>query len=221
MIRLFFLLIVTTASMRAEPGGLASLVPKLGDENFEVREQALERMKKLVSDETRREESLAQIRTLWRSENNPEIRARLFGVGQDLFTQKKGALFGFRFLEAPPIFVKGERTATISIIEVVPDSPAERAGLRQNDLVFGADQELLGMGKSLDDILVFFKFLNPNEVHDLLVRRGNQDLIIKVRPETQEFTATDLLVLRKGFQQWLLKPDAKPPGPPGNVVSPK
>lgn len=221
MLQLLFLLIVTTASMRAAPEEFATLAPKLGDENFEIREETLARMRKLVADETRREEALNQIRTLWLSESHPEIRARLFAIGQELFTQKKGALFGFRFLEAPPIFVEGERTATISIIEVVPDSPAERAGLRPNDLVFGAGQELLGMGKSLDDILVFFKFLNPDEIHNLLIRRGNEDLIIKIRPDTQEFTASDLLVLRKSFLQWLLKPDAKPPLRPAKAVPKK
>ncbi len=221
MLRSLFLLIVTTALMRATPEGLSTLVPKLGDDNFEIREEASARLKKLVANEARREESLTQIRTLWLSESHPEIRARLFAIGQELFTQKKGALFGFRFLEAPPIFVEGERTTTISIIEVVPDSPAERAGLRPNDLVFGAGQELLGMDKSLDDILVFFKFLNPNEIHDLLVRRGNEDLTIKIRPETQEFTASDLLVLRKSFLQWLLKPEAQPPLPPAKAPPPK
>lgn len=205
MKRLLILALACPAFLRAEPTGLADLTSKLGDENFAVREEALKQIKKLVADESRKKASLQGIKKLWLNEKKPEIRARLFSVGVELYTQKEGSLFGFRFFPRPPIVVNGIKTITISVSEVIAGSPAEKAGLKANDLIYGANK-LLGTQKSLDDILAFFKLLDPGETHVLRVRRGNEDLVIKVKPDSQELTPEDRKLLGKSFLGWLLKP---------------
>ena len=206
MKRLLILALACPAFLRAEPTILADLTPKLGSENFAVREEALKQIKKLVADESRKKASLQWIKKLWLNEKKPEIRARLFSVGVELYTQKEGSLFGFRFFQRPPIVVNGIKTITISVSEVIAGSPAEKAGLKANDLIYGANKLFLGTQKSLDDILAFFKLLDPGETHALRVRRGNEDLVIKVKPDSQQLTPEDRKLLGKSFLRWLLEP---------------
>jgi hypothetical protein len=206
---ILFFIFTCTSFVVADPADLSGLLPGLGSEDFKVREEALNKMNRLVADKSRRQESLEEIRKLWLAETNPEIRARLFTLGLDLSSPGKGSLFGFRFVERPPIEVNGLRLTTISVMEVIADSPAEKAGLRANDLIYGANRRFLGVEKSLDDVLQFFKYLNPEETHGLLVLRGDEHLVIKVKPETQELTRSEQAMRKKKWLQWLQSPREK------------
>jgi predicted metalloprotease with PDZ domain len=202
----FFLLVLLLGPTQADSSDFRQLLfdasKELGNEQFAEREAALSRMRKLVKG--KRAEALKHLRDLWRKEKNPEIRARLFGLGSSLFLQKKNALFGFKFLPGKQLSLEERTCLSISIFEVVKDSPAERGGLQKGDLVLGVGDTLLALESSLDDILIFLKRQPPGEKLKLRVRRQGKDLIIPVRPEEQDLTEEDKRFLERDFLKWLL-----------------
>lgn len=208
---LLLALLLLPKLLGAEPADLDKLLSQLGHEDFEKREEASRKIKALFADQARREASLLRIRQLWQNQESPEIKARLFTLGRDLFARSEGALFGFRFMKDRPLKVGGKTTSSIIISEVLPDMPAAKAGLRANDLIYGANDDLLGPGQSTEEIMTFFKFLNPEKGHRLLVRRDGKDLVLKIKPVTQELTEPEKEAIRKGYLRWLSSNDP-PPG---------
>ena len=65
---------------------------------------------------------------------------------------------------------------------VAPNSPADRAGLRQGDLIVGFDGKPV---HSTDDLLNFLDGSAIGRDAELRVRRGRSDLSMRVRPQEQ------------------------------------
>jgi C-terminal processing protease CtpA/Prc len=175
---------------------------ELGHEQFAEREAALRRMQKLIEGE--RQEALECLRDLWTEEKKPEIRARLFGLASGLYLPKKNALFGFRFLPDKQLTFEGKPCLSISILEVVRNSPAEGARLQKGDLILGIGDALLAPGSSLDDILIFFKRQPLGKKRKMRVRRQEKDLIIPVLPGEQDLTKEEQRFFERKFLKWLL-----------------
>jgi hypothetical protein len=159
-------------------------------------------MQKLIEGE--RQEALECLRDLWTEEKKPEIRARLFGLASGLYLPKKNALFGFRFLPDKQLTFEGKPCLSISILEVVRNSPAEGARLQKGDLILGIGDALLAPGSSLDDILIFFKRQPLGKKRKMRVRRQEKDLIIPVLPGEQDLTKEEQRFFERKFLKWLL-----------------
>lgn len=202
----FSLLLVLLGSARADSSEfrqrLFDASKGLAHEQFTKREAAQSRMQKLI--EGKRQEALGHLRDLWSEEKNPEIKARLSGLASDLFLQKKNALFGFQFLPGRQLTLEGKTCLSISIFEVIKNSPAEGGGLQKGDLVLGVGDALLVPGSSLDEILTFFKRQPPGQKLKLRVRRQGKDLIIPVLPGEQDLTKEDKRFFEREFLKWLL-----------------
>ena len=65
---------------------------------------------------------------------------------------------------------------------VAPNSPADRAGLRQGDVIVGFDGNPV---RSTDDLLNFLDGSAIGRDAELRVRRGRGDLSMRVRPQEQ------------------------------------
>ncbi len=63
---------------------------------------------------------------------------------------------------------------------VMPDTPAEKAGLRPGDVIMAVDGERVTPGRSLADLIARYR---PGDEVTLTVRRGNEVLELRVRLE--------------------------------------
>ncbi|XP_045147332.1 serine protease HTRA1 [Echinops telfairi] len=63
------------------------------------------------------------------------------------------------------------------IIEVIPDTPAEAGGLKENDVIISINGQPVGSANDVSDVIKKESPLN------MVVRRGNEDIMITVVPE--------------------------------------
>jgi len=77
------------------------------------------------------------------------------------------------------MFQLPERNGAL-IQSIVPDSPAERAGLRRGDLVIGAEDVLINEPKTLLDEVEKAKI---GKKFPLIVLRNNQEIQVNIKPE--------------------------------------
>lgn len=61
---------------------------------------------------------------------------------------------------------------------VMPDTPAEKAGLRAGDVIVAVDNDPVTPGRSLADLIARYR---PGDKVTLTVRRGNETLELRVR----------------------------------------
>lgn len=201
----FLLLIMFACFLPADVDDLQDMAGGLAHDEFDQREKALDKMRKAMANPARRTEFLAEIRKLWIVEKNPEIRARLSRLGEELFVGAKGALFGFRFTLHKPVWIEGRKTTSVVVSEVVEGSPAQRAGLKADDVIYGVNETLLDPNLMLNEIADFFRRHSPTKAQVLRIRRGDEDLKIPVKPDPQELTPDDRIFLGKKYHQWLLQ----------------
>ncbi|EPY72704.1 hypothetical protein CB1_098824012 [Camelus ferus] len=63
------------------------------------------------------------------------------------------------------------------IIEVIPDTPAEAGGLKENDVIISINGQSVVSANDVSDVIKKESTLN------MVVRRGNEDIMITVIPE--------------------------------------
>ncbi|MEK7651643.1 MAG: RIP metalloprotease RseP [Patescibacteria group bacterium] len=75
------------------------------------------------------------------------------------------------------------RSEAVTILEVAPNSPAEKAGIRAGDNILGADEFVLtGQGDaSVDQFIVYVKSKAGTDVQ-MHVRRGSEELYLTINP---------------------------------------
>lgn len=71
----------------------------------------------------------------------------------------------------------GEEEGVIRIAGVAPESGAEKAGLKEEDLVTAINGEEVTTG---EEVIAFLKDKSPNEIVELTIQRGEEELLVEV-----------------------------------------
>jgi serine protease Do len=121
---------------------------------------------------------------------NNNNHAGIDGFHEDWARLRKGESWGRLTLnplahpEAPVLgFVIGMTRRGVSVAEVLPGSPAAKAGLRVGDKVVEIDGVPLG---NREDLLVELARKRPGDRVEVVVRRGRRDFTLKVNTVKRE-----------------------------------
>lgn len=78
-----------------------------------------------------------------------------------------------------------DEPAQVQVMGVLPDSPADLAGLRMGDLILGGDNDRSYSFDSSDQLVDFLNDYRGREV-ELRVQRGRQEISLPIRPRLAE-----------------------------------
>jgi len=147
---------------------------ELGPE-FEALEACIRKAELSAGARRAAERGLAELRdglgadAYWRARTWKRVAVIFAGPGTNLV---------FAVLLLALVFMIGVRTATLTVHEVNPASPADLAGLKPGDRVIGIDGKRV---TDFDDVFVEIQDANGKPV-DLLVQRGGRRLSLTLTP---------------------------------------
>jgi PDZ domain-containing protein len=119
---------------------------------------------------------------------------RLFGMPPDVMEEVdmpvrpprslKGWL-GITMQEGPPLFLKDaeDLSPTIQVLEIFPDSSADRAGLQSGDTILATDGQQLSIGKENSLMMNFnrrVQDVGAGNILQLKIQRGSQEMEFSV-----------------------------------------
>jgi len=192
---------------KAEDAGPGVLIPQLGDEDFQIREQATRELIRIG----RKAPAAIQKLCLHELLNNddPEIATRCRQIILELLTEDSG-LIGIRHFTTREFNGLEVRNATATISEILPGLPAEAAGLRLGDRIVSLDGEPLARIDTAGDLSSRIGAAGSGKEIELEIRRGDETLKVKVTTarkslEQQGIDADEL------FKNWLLEQQVNPP----------
>jgi hypothetical protein len=92
---------------------------------------------------------------------------------------------GITMQEGPPVFLKDDEnlSPTIQILEVFPDSSADRAGLQPGDTILATDGQQLSIGKENSLMMNFrrrVQDVGPGNILHLKIHRSSQEMELSV-----------------------------------------
>lgn len=126
--------------------------------------------------------------------SDPALVQRLFGMPPDAMEEvetptrpprlPKGWL-GITMQEGPPLFLEGSEdlSPTIQVLEVFPDSSAQRAGLQPGDTILATDGQQLSIGKENSLMMNFNRRVQDaggSNILYLKIKRGSQEMELPV-----------------------------------------
>lgn len=203
-------------------------ITKLKSEEFRTREEAqrellewARRHPKGAMDELFRQSRVA---------DNPEVRERCLDVLRELVNDeylKDGeGYIGIQMMDAV-VAVPGDPAprSGIRVMQVVPDSAAERAGLRQNDLIVELDKQIWRDGPVLllfaekirgmkPGSQIVLKILRDGKLEDLRVTLGRRPLIPDqafLDNRAVDLEAAERAAREAYFQRWMEERRAREP----------
>ncbi len=208
-------------SALALPRGIAVEIPPtalsdLGSQQFRDREAAQVELLDWARDQ--RGPAMSELLRLSQRADDPEVRERCLGVLRDLVTDeylKEGEGYIGVSLRDEIGEVPGEPNprGVIRVIQVQPDSPAEQAGIRANDLIVGINGEVWQETTLRENV----RMMKPNIKVDLRILRDGELVKLKVtlgrRPLSADFAtfpgqnfdpnAVERAVKEAYFRTWL------------------
>ncbi|WP_447980556.1 DegQ family serine endoprotease [Candidatus Nitrospira bockiana] len=128
--------------------------------------------------------------TIWRDKQSREIKLTVGELPKDLAKASRGggegqgehALAGVTVEPLSDRPGKGGRKDTgVSVVEVQPDTPADRAGLRPGDIIREIDRKPV---RTVQDFERLVSQLNPKSRVLLLITRGNATVFLSINPES-------------------------------------
>lgn len=112
------------------------------------------------------------------------------------------AYFAFCF-----IFIAGNRSAQqgISVMSIVQESAAEKAGLKVQDVILGVNDKTLSsdpitLNKEIDSIILQEIQAHPNQEISLLVKRNQEEVTLRVTLGSRQDGTKTVGMLGAGFQ---------------------
>jgi regulator of sigma E protease len=128
---------------------------------------------------------------------------------QKAFILLGGILFNifFAYLAFCIIFIAGNRSAQpeISVMTIVPESAAEKAGLKVQDTILGINNKRLStdpiaLNKEMDSVVLQQIQAHPNKEITLLIKRNQEELTLNITLGSRQEDGTAIGVLGAGFQ---------------------
>jgi hypothetical protein len=161
---------------------LAELVPLLGHERFRVREQAQKRLIDQLADQLEAIGDLCY--EAYSTSPDPEIRMRARAVLLELVQRSSGTgkrgFVGIGLLLHAFFDKNGEVNFAIRVSQVMPDTPAQKAGLRVDDIITGIDNTALADKDATQRFMDIVGAMPPGREVTLKYRRDGKDLEAKV-----------------------------------------
>jgi len=229
------LFVGSTSIVLAEKDGVGDGVPdgvveQLSSEKFEVRVGAYAELKKWSKKNPK--SSPAQLHKIWVSSDDPEVKTRCYTLMKEMVIQRKfGKGKGFVGIMMDPMVIgggqpQGKAKVGIRIVQVLPNTPANKAGLQPGDFIVGIDEldfNKLPVEKKQIDVRTTFqeyvKSKQPDDVITLhLLRAGkamDQDVTLMKRPASADrgfFNRGENLERAESeayFEKWLKQAEAK------------
>lgn len=171
---------------------LDGLVPLLGHERFRVREHAQKRLIDQLGEQSEKIGDLCY--EAYSSGPDPEIRMRARAVLLELVQRSTGTgkrgFVGIGMLLHAFFDKGGEVNFAIRVSEVRPDTPAQKAGLRVDDIIIGIDDTVLDDKDATQRFMDIVAAMPPGREVTLKYRRDGKDLEVKLnlmaRPDLPE-----------------------------------
>ncbi|MFM7181931.1 MAG: PDZ domain-containing protein [Verrucomicrobiales bacterium] len=198
---------------------LAELVPLLGHERFRVRERAQKRLVEQLGDQADAIGDLCY--GAYSSGRDPEIRMRSRAVLLDLVQRSSGTgkrgFVGIGLLLHAFFDKNGEVNFAIRVSEVRPDTPAQKAGLKVDDIITGIDNTVLADKDATQRFMDIVGGMPPGREVTIKYRRDGKDAEVKLnlmaRPDLPEDMNRPKTDPEKLLREWLdarKKPASEP-----------
>lgn len=204
----------------------AGSLPALQSDEFRTRQAAQADL--LVWARQRPEPAMDALFRVSRNHEDPEVRERCLAVLRELVNDqylKEGEGFlGIRMLDEKAI-VPGEQKprSVIRVIQLVPDSAAQQAGVKLNDLIAGLDEKVWHDEAALQPFMGHIRQLKPGHRVMLRILRNGEmiDLSVKLgrRPldadnpfpaqRKQDLEAAERAASDAYFRRWLERRKAR------------
>jgi len=220
-----------TSIVLAEKDGMPDgAVEQLSSEKFEVRASAYAELKKWSKKNLK--SSPEQLHKRWSASDDPEVKTRCYTLMKEMVVQRKfGKGKGFVGIMMDPMLIggaqrQGNPQVGISIVQVLPKTPAKKARLQPGDVIVGIDEvdfRKLPENKKQTDVRSIFqeyvKSKHPDDVITLhLLRAGkamDQEVTLMKRPVSADqgfFNRGESLERAESeayFEKWLKKAEEK------------
>ncbi|NWK56874.1 PDZ domain-containing protein [Verrucomicrobiaceae bacterium N1E253] len=155
----------------------AEVLNQMASDQFEQREQAYGELKSWAA--KHRQQAPEILYQVWKGVDNPEVKARCHALMKQSAIQRKfGKGKGFVGIMMDPV---GQ--VAIRVLQVLPNTPAQKAGLQPGDVIVGIDaldfSELKEKKASFDARDTFQAYVSgkqPDDVVTLHLERGGAKL---------------------------------------------
>ncbi|MDP0490583.1 MAG: PDZ domain-containing protein [Verrucomicrobiota bacterium JB023] len=236
MIGLRYLLLLSCFSLlaRAQEAEMAQTEAigeqELGNDDFAVRQDGFEALK-AWSQTGEREQRRDELLDRYFASDDPEERFRirevLFEITLGEFEQSGPGFLGIQ-MDRPQVFFQPRnnnngplQNAGVGIASVIPETPADEAGLKAGDTILRVDKLDVRRFDGMDILQVYLKDLRPGTEIEIEVLREDETLVKKARlmnrlaiegaeepiptgPSRVDSEKREQL-LRADFGRWLLK----------------
>lgn len=198
-------------------------IQKLGSDQFEERQAAYAELKKWTKENIRT--SPESLREVWSQSSDPEVKTRCYTLMKEaLISRQFGRGKGFVGIMMDLAVIggqaQGKARACISIVQVVPDTPAQKAGLLVGDRICGVDavdfNKLPVKDQRVDIRSIFQTYVkskHPDDVITLHLERAgkkmDQEVTLMRRPASADLGHERKEAQKEGklfFEQWLKSP---------------
>lgn len=175
-----------------DSAALGDLVPLLGHERFRVRERA---QKRLIDSLGEQLEAIGDLcYEAYSTSPDPEIRMRARAVLFELVQRSSGTgkrgFVGIGLLLHAFFDKNGEVNFAVRVSQIIPDTPAQKAGLRVDDIITGIDNIALADKDATQRFMDIVGGMPPGREVTLKCRRDGKDFDVKInlmpRPDLPE-----------------------------------
>ena len=227
---MFIAYMAVSSSVTASPS--PELLKRMNSDEFKVRGEAYEELSKWAKANT--ETSPEELYQAWKTSDQPEVRSRCYGLMEEIVVLRRfGKGRGYIGIRMQQLVVQHpkrvQRRAGVQITAIMPDTPAAKAGLKMNDIVWSADQcrldrlpvDMRGLkvdrGFGQEAVSIFSAYIQSKKPGDTvslhILRQGEEiklDVKLMRRPDELDVDAfgrrADLSRQKKEFfESWLKK----------------
>ena len=214
-------------------GEVDELIAQLGSHRYGVREAATTRLAEIGLP------AFAQLREAYRATDELEPRLRIERIVQDAYlthyVYSRNAFLGIQHQLASVIHSEDPRIPQghlgIKVVEVLPNTAAEEAGVEKNDVLIALDGEPLSAktGRATAEFGESIRLRGPGTAVALTILRGPDELEIAVvlRPRPKEYytvpgtNVTQMLrITTQQFEVWWHAHFRTPPSAASETNSP-